>query len=107
MSEPTSAISTPASRYLYVFLDEAGNLDFSSNGTRYFLLGALTKERPFNAYKELTELKYDLVESGTALEYFHAAQDRQAVRDSVFQIIRSVIKTEYDLYHGHLLDDLT
>ena len=62
-------------RFLYIFLDEAGNPDFSPNGSRFFALGSITKERPFNAYKELTELKYDLVEQGTALEYFHATEN--------------------------------
>lgn len=74
-------------RFLYIFLDEAGNLDFSRTGTRYFVLGGITKERPFHAYKELTELKYDLVERGMALEYFHAAEDNQATRNQVFDII--------------------
>jgi len=74
-------------RHLYLFLDEAGNLDFSRNGTRYFLLGCITKERPFRAYQELTELKYDLIEQGISLEYFHAAEDKQATRDRVFDII--------------------
>ena len=76
-----------APRHLYLFLDEAGNLNFSPNGTRYFLLGGVTKERPFHAYKELTEFKYDQVERGTALEYFHASQNAQAVRNGVFAII--------------------
>ena len=76
------------SRYLYIFLDEAGNLDFSVKGTKYFQLAALTKERPFNAYKELTELKYDLVELGTHLEYFHASENAQPVRNRVFEIIQ-------------------
>lgn len=75
-------------RFLYIFLDEAGNLDFSRGGTKYFLLGALTKERPFQAYRELTELKYDLVEIGTELEYFHASENAQRVRNRVFEIIR-------------------
>ena len=75
-------------RRLYLFLDEAGNLDFSRNGTRYFLLGCITKERPFRAYQELTELKYDLIETGLGLEYFHAAEDRQATRNRVFEIIQ-------------------
>ena len=35
----------------------------------------------------LTELKYDLVERGTALEYFHASENAQAVRNRVFEII--------------------
>jgi hypothetical protein len=74
-------------RFLYVFLDEGGNLDFSPHGTKYFVLSSLTKERPFCAGKELIELKYDLVEQGTGLEYFHAAEDRQAVRNAVFAII--------------------
>ena len=76
--------NVPPSRFLYVFLDEGGNLDFSPSGTKYFVLSSLTKERPFHAGKELIELKYDLVELGTNLEYFHAAEDRQAVRNSVF-----------------------
>ena len=76
-------------RFLYIFLDEAGNLDFSRNGTKYFVLGGITKERPFHAYKELTELKYDLVQRGMGLEYFHAAEDNQATRNQVFDIIET------------------
>jgi hypothetical protein len=75
-------------RVLYIFLDEAGNLDFSpASGSRYFVLGGIAKERPFHAYKELVELKYDLVERGTALEYFHASENAQAVRTRAFDII--------------------
>ena len=77
----------PKPRFLYLFLDEAGNLDFSKDGTRYFVLSGVLKERPFHAYKELTELKYDLVERGLGLEYFHAAEDNQATRNQVFDII--------------------
>lgn len=75
-------------RYLYIFLDEAGNFDFSQKGTQYFLLGCITKERPFAAGHELSELKYDLVEKGIGLEYFHAAEDQQATRNDVFNIIQ-------------------
>ena len=74
-------------RFLYIFLDEAGNLDFSRSGTKYFVLGGITKERPFLAYRELTELKYDLVEKHLDLEYFHAAEDNQSTRNQVFDII--------------------
>lgn len=76
------------SRYLYIFLDEAGNFDFSPGGTKYFILSAISKERPFRAYQELTELKYNLVENGKGIEYFHASEDAQAVRDEVFSIIQ-------------------
>lgn len=75
-------------QFLYVFLDEAGNFDFSPGGTKYFILSAISKERPFRAYQEMTELKYNLVESGKDIEYFHASEDAQSVRNEVFTIIQ-------------------
>ena len=36
----------------------------------------------------MTELKYDLVERGMNIEYFHASEDAQAVRNEVFGIIQ-------------------
>ena len=73
-------------RILYIFLDEGGNLDFSKNGTKYFTITGLSKERPFEAFKASNNLKYDRIESGTEIEYFHASEDRQVVRDEVFKI---------------------
>jgi len=78
---------------LYVFLDEGGNLDFSANGTRYFTLTGVTKERSFEMYGPLTELKYDLLERGIDLEYFHASEDNKAVRAQVFAIIAAHLET--------------
>lgn len=72
---------------LYVFLDEGGNLDFSPTGTRYFTLTLVTKERPFNAFQSLVNLRYDFIEEGLDIEYFHATEDRQAVRNKVFRTI--------------------
>lgn len=46
------------------------------------------RERPFGDYNDYIELKYDLVEQGGEVEYFHASEDRQAVRDKVFAIIQ-------------------
>src|SRR4030042_3250573 len=74
-------------QYLYVFLDEAGDFNFSSTGTRYFTLTTITNIRPFPWDVPLISLKYDLIEVGLDIEYFHAAEDRQAVRDQVFEII--------------------
>lgn len=76
-------------RYLYIFLDESGNLDFSRNGTRYFSLTSITKERPFPSAEDLLELKYDLVEKGLNIEYFHASEDAQETRNHVFSIIQA------------------
>ncbi len=77
-----------APRYRYVFLDEGGNLDFSPSGTKYFTLTTVTTSRPFALYGPLSALRYDLIELGLDIEYFHAAEDRQAVRDKVFAEIQ-------------------
>ena len=74
-------------QYLYVFLDEAGDFNFSVTGTRFFTLTTITKNRPFSWDTPVISLKYDLIEVGLDIEYFHAAEDRQAVRDRVFSII--------------------
>ena len=73
----------------YFFLDESGNFDFSRGGSPYFVLGCVIMKRPFEAYHELIHLRYDLIEEGFGLEEFHAAEDRQAVRNRVFQIIEN------------------
>jgi hypothetical protein len=86
-------------RFLYIFLDESGNLDFSPNGTKYFLLTSVTKERPFLSYKEMTELKYDLVERGLDIEYFHASEDSPVIRKKIFEII-------LDKLNGFRIDSL-
>ncbi|MBN2019196.1 MAG: DUF3800 domain-containing protein [Sedimentisphaerales bacterium] len=72
---------------LYIFLDEGGNFDFSSNGTKKFTITAVSMTRPFTFYEAFTSLKYDLIEEDLDLEYFHAAEDRQNVRGKVFEII--------------------
>jgi len=96
---PTSMPGSPdsAGQFLYLFLDEAGNFDFSERGTKYFLIGAITKERPFHACRQLTDLKYDLVEQGVDIEYFHASEDKQATRDAVFDVIEANLEgVRYD-----------
>ncbi|MEI8139029.1 MAG: DUF3800 domain-containing protein [bacterium] len=72
---------------LYVFLDEGGNLDFSPSGTQYLSLSSISTVRPFFFDPPLIELRYDLIESGLDMPRFHAAEDRQVVRDQVFQSI--------------------
>ena len=77
---------------LYIFLDEAGNFDFSGSGTPYFILCSIAMRRPFGAFRAMAGLKYDLVEQGLGIEYFHAADDRQKVRNSVFAIIKEKLE---------------
>ncbi len=74
---------------IYIFLDEGGNFDFSPTGTKYFTMTSVVKFRPFQAYSELVDLRYDLIEEGLNLEYFHASEDRQAIRNKVFEVLNN------------------
>ena len=76
--------------YLYVFIDVSGNYDFSKTGTEYLVLTSLlcTDIRP--GILELYALKHNLIDQGLDVEHFHAAEDKQAVRDKVFDIISSL-----------------
>jgi Protein of unknown function (DUF3800) len=78
-------------RFLYIFLDESGNLDFSRNGTRFFQITGVVQERPFESYKLLSELRYDLIEAGHDIQGFHATEDLQEIRNRVFAIIQQFL----------------
>ena len=71
----------------YLYFDEVGNFDFTAKGTRVFVMTCVVMRRPFGHQNPLLRIKYDLLEGGLNLEYFHAAEDRQAVRDRVFGAI--------------------
>lgn len=78
---------------LFIFIDESGNFDFSPNGTKYFILTALSTTNPYQIGSPLLKLRYQLLPNyscGQAMEesgYFHASEDIQFVRDNVFKII--------------------
>ena len=57
-------------RCTYIFLDEAGNFDFSVNGTRYFVLTSVSMRRPFGWCQLIDDYKYDCIEYGLENEYF-------------------------------------
>jgi hypothetical protein len=77
---------------LYIFLDEGGNLDFSPSGSLYFTMTSVAVRRPFPWEYKLAELRFDLIEYGLDIEYFHATEDRQPVRDRVFAAIQPAIR---------------
>jgi len=78
--------------FAYIFLDEAGNLDFSAKGTKYFSIASVFTTRPFPADGALHSLRFDLIQEGFDLEYFHASEDKQQVRDRVFGWIQPQTK---------------
>jgi len=78
------------SGYLYIFIDEAGNYDFSPAGTKFWVITALITTDISPAFMELYDLKHEMIDQGIDTEYFHASEDRQALRDRVFPIIATL-----------------
>ena len=72
---------------LYLYFDEAGDFNFKANGSKSFFMTCVATHRPFDAAIELMSLHYELLEQGQATGYFHASEDRQMVRDRVFEVI--------------------
>jgi hypothetical protein len=101
---------------LFIFLDESGNLDFSPKGSRFWSLTALCTFEPVHGRESLLHLRYGLADEGIGLECFHAAEDKQEIRDRVFEcihlmpdkfqvhaIIAEKRKTHPSLYRRHIL----
>jgi hypothetical protein len=72
---------------LYIFADESGNLDFSDKGTEYFTVCAVTM-RSLEVGHRLLNLRHEPALEGQDVEYFHATEDKQPVRDRVFSLIQ-------------------
>lgn len=83
-------MANETSKTLYLFVDESGNFDFSSRGTKYFVLSCLSTFYPTAERDNLIKLRYKLLEEGLDQEFFHATEDRQVVRDRVFSIINNL-----------------
>lgn len=90
MTDPNlSREADGAKRCAYIFLDESGNLDFNSSGSRYFVMTSISLVRPFPWTARLDDLKYNCVEHGYDLEGFHCAHNDWSIRRDVFDIIAS------------------
>jgi hypothetical protein len=78
---------------LYIFIDESGNMDFSPKGTKNFVLAAIATTSPLQSSNYLQHLKYQLLtksqENSNSLQFFHASEDRQWIRDKVFEQINN------------------
>lgn len=77
--------STP--RDLFVYVDESGNFDFSTSGTTWFYLAALSTRDPAFGLVEWHGIKTGAVRAGIDLEKLHASEDRQWVRDRVLTLL--------------------
>jgi hypothetical protein len=75
----------PVPDTLFVFIDESGNFDFSEKGTRHFVMAGVAALAPLDSAAEMQALRYQLLAEGVDASSFHAAEDRQFIRDRVFQ----------------------
>ncbi len=96
---------------LFIFVDESGNFDFSAKGTRHFVLTALSATGPEEMASALYRLKHELVLAGQDIEYFHATEDQQFIRDRVFEILAGgkyeldTVTVEKEKIHPSLHDE--
>lgn len=89
----------------YIFVDEAGDIDFSKNGTKYYMFSFLVKKRPFRLHDYISSYRYSLLEknleplnSRLDIEYFHASYDNKYVRDELFEIISTFEQNSIKIY---------
>ena len=80
---------------VYIFVDEAGDMDFSAKGSKHYMFNFLIKTRPFNLHEYISNYRYSLLERNLDplggkrldIEAFHASEDNQYVRGEIFNII--------------------
>lgn len=73
---------------LYIFIDEAGDTDFVPRASEYLIWAAMTIiDDPYPLYTPLSRLKHEVNTNGVGLDRFHAAEDRQWIRNKVYGIL--------------------
>jgi hypothetical protein len=76
---------------LNIFIDESGNFDFSPNGTKFFILTAVSTTDCPALLSGCLRLRHRIAAGGLDLEEFHATEDRQVVRDQMFGLLEEHI----------------
>ncbi len=88
------------SRSCFLFIDESGDFNFTSAGTKYFVMAGVLTENPLQSARPLQDLRYRLLAGGINLSSFHAAPDLQGVRDLVFDKIASLSEIKAHVVFG-------
>jgi len=84
-----------SSEPIYIFVDEAGDMDFSPKGSHYYMFNFLVKQRPFQLHESIANYRYDLLERNLTpdndkrldIEAFHACKDNKYIKEKLFNII--------------------
>lgn len=72
----------PTVATLDVFIDESGTFDFTPNGSRYFILTAVTTIGCETVFSEFFELKHAI-----GCEELHATEDEQSTRNQMYDFL--------------------
>ncbi len=102
----TKVVSETLSDTVYIFVDEAGDMDFSTKGSRHYMFNFLIKRRPFNLHEHISNYRYSLLErnldplNGKRLdiESFHAHNDNKYIKNELFNIISIFDKKSVQFY---------
>jgi len=96
---------------VYIFVDEAGDMDFSVKGSKYYMFNFLIKQRPFNLHEIISNYRYSLLErnldplNGKRLdiEAFHAHNDNKFIKEEIFKLI-STFDTKSVKTYSYILE---
>jgi hypothetical protein len=91
---------------VYIFVDEAGDMDFSTKGSKYYMFNFLIKQRPFNLHEYIANYRYSLLEKNLYplqgrrlnIESFHACEDNKYIKEEMFNIISTFDKKSVKAY---------
>lgn len=95
-----SELPSPTVRSLFMFIDESGNFDFSARGTTHFLMAGVVALEPYLTSVLMQRLRYKMLAQGHDIEYLHASEDRQVVRDEVFSVLSSIEGLKAHVIYG-------
>lgn len=102
----TNILIENVSDTIYIFVDEAGDMDFSHKGSKHYMFNFLVKKRPFNLHEYISNYRYSLLErnlnplNGARLdiEYFHAHNDNKYIKNELFNIISTFDQNSVQAY---------
>jgi hypothetical protein len=72
---------------IYAFLDESGEYTFHAKSGAYLIYVGIITEVPTLFSAEFAALRYEFWAQGHCIERFHASEDKQMVRDRVFDLL--------------------
>ena len=101
-----SSINVEQQNITYIFVDEAGDMDFSANGSKHYMFSFLVKKRPFALHEKIASYRYSLLERNLDplnekrldIEYFHACEDNKFIKNKMFELISNFDEQKIKIY---------